>query len=156
MKKFLLFASVLILCCAVLFSGCGGAGSSENAPSGADSATSNTSGGDDFPEGIDPDSTDVQQVSDKKALKEKLSETVTEWMGNATAFPADSEIGKSTYKDFVDHIGCDATEYYFDSGRNARVFTWKSEESDNSKLGVWFVERGGNWCASMSGANNLS
>ena len=101
--------------------------------------------------GIDLTSTEVQQMSAERASKEKLDKTVTEWLEGNTMF-YDSSL---TYKDFVDYIGIDATEYNFDSSFNARVYTWKAEESDNSVLSVWFKQSGNKWKLSMSGSTNL-
>jgi len=101
--------------------------------------------------GIDLTSTEVQQMSAERAPKEKLDKTVTEWLGGNTMF-IDSSL---TYKDFVDYIGFDATEYNFDSSFNARVYTWKAEESDNSVLSVWFKQSGNKWKLSMTGSANL-
>ena len=101
--------------------------------------------------GIDLTSTEVQQMSAERASKEKLDKTVTEWLEGNTMF-YDSSL---TYKDFVDYIGCDATEYNFDASFNARVYTWKADGSDNSVLSVWFKQSGNTWKLSMSGSTNL-
>jgi len=137
MKKMIVTVTVLVLGLAML-AGCGG-----------------KSGGDGSSLGIDLASTETQQMSDKRATKEKLSETKSEWLKDATAFLADSEEGKRTYQDFVDYIGCDATEYVFDDTQNKRNYTWKAEGEDNCKLGVWFEERDGNWFLSYTGSTNL-
>ena len=105
--------------------------------------------------GIDLTSTEVQQMSEKRAAKDKLSETSKEWLQGATIFPEGTEMNKRTYKDFVDYIGCDATEYKFDDSRNTRVYTWKAEDSDNSALAVWFAEIGGTWRLAYTGSTNL-
>ena len=102
--------------------------------------------------GIDLASTEVQQMSAERASKEKLSQAVTEWLEGMTMF-VDSKL---TYKDFVDYIGCDATEYNFDASFNSRVYTWKAEGSDNSVLSVWFKQSGNTWTLSMTGSTNLS
>ena len=157
MKKLLIPLLMLILCSALLLSACSGGGGGEESsttPPPADESTP-ISDEDDIPSGIDPTSSEVQQVSANKASKDQLSETVNVWLEKATMFPEGSEIAKRTYKDFVDYIGCDATEYYFDTNRNARVYSWIAEEADSSKLSVWFVEKDGTWHASLSGAANL-
>ena len=105
--------------------------------------------------GISLTSTEVQKMSETRAEKDKLSETAKEWLGNATMFPESSEMSKRTYGDFVDFIGCDATEFKFDESYNARNYTWIADGADSSKLSVWFKEVNGNWCLSFSGSTNL-
>jgi hypothetical protein len=106
---------------------------------------------DDSSYGIDLTSTEVQQMSAERASKEKLDKTVTEWLEGNTMF-YDSSL---TYKDFVDYIGYDATEYNYDASYKARVYTWKADGSDNSVLGVWFKQNGNTWNLSMTGSTNL-
>jgi len=106
--------------------------------------------------GIDLASTEVQQMSEKRATQDKLEEAVREWLEGATMFPDNTAMSKRTYQDFVDFIGCDATEYKFDGSYSARNYTWIAEGEDNSKLSVWFKETiGGTWCLSFTGSTNL-
>ena len=105
--------------------------------------------------GLNFTSTEVQNMSEERATKDKLSKTSKEWLENATMFPASSEMSKRTYKDFVDFIGCDATEFKFDDSQNARNYTWIADGEDSSKLSVWFKEVNGKWCLSFSGSTNL-
>ena len=139
----------LVLVFALIISLLAGCGSSDS------TSTSTSASEDGSSYGINLTGTEVQQMSEERASKEKLEETVAVWLGNSTIFPESSKQGKLTYKDFVDYIGSDATEYYFDGSRNARVYTWKADGADNSKLAAWFVERGNSWRLSITGSTNL-
>jgi len=141
MKKSIVLLLVLILGVSLL-AGCSSGGDGKAADDGSSY-------------GIDLNSSDVQQMSENRAARDKLTETVEEWMDGATMFLEGTEHGKRTYKDFADFIGCDATEYYFDASRNSRVYTWIADGEDNSKLSVWFEKRGGIWCSAYSGSTNL-
>jgi outer membrane murein-binding lipoprotein Lpp len=101
--------------------------------------------------GIDLASEEVQQMASERASKEQLNKTAYEWLEGNTMF-YDSTL---TYKDFIDFIGCDASEYYFDSSYNSRVYTWKAGDSDVSSFGIWLVQKGNAWVLSMSGSANL-
>jgi len=138
MKRTIVSVMVLVLGMTML-AGCGGS------KAGSDGSSF----------GIDFASTETQQMSDKRAAKEKLSETKSEWLKDATMFLEGSEESKRTYQDFVSYIGCDATEYKFDDSRNERYYTWIAEGEDNCKLGVWFEEKGGKWTLSCTGSTNL-
>lgn len=102
--------------------------------------------------GIDLTSTEVQQMSDQRATQEKLSETLNDW---CEGLGRSEKISSRTYKDFVDYIGCDATEYYYDKDMSARVYAWRAEDNDTAKFGLWVVEVGGEWKASAIGTTNL-
>jgi len=168
MKKIIALILVLILGITLL-AGCGDekkpddGGDKTGAVSDktdADGGSGNTADGDKSSYdgssyGIDLASTEVQQMSETRATKDKLSETVTDWLEGNTMFLEGTEMGSRTYKDFVDYIGCDATEYKYDASYSARFYTWISEDSDNSKLGVWFKEIDGVWCLAFTGATNL-
>ena len=161
MKRTITLLLVLMLGISTLagcYSGSTAADPSTNNTKPEDSATAgndSTSDNDGSSCGIDLASTELQQMSGKRAMREKLEETVREWLEGATIFPDGDEMSKRTYGDFVDYIGCDATEYKFDDSYSARMYTWKAEDSDNSKLSVWFVEKGGTWSLSFTGSANL-
>ena len=107
--------------------------------------------------GIDLTSTEVQQMSAERASAEKLKDVVWDWLGGGTMFiDGMHDEAKLTYGDFVDFIGVDATEYNFEPSSDARFYTWIAEESDASKFAAWFIERGGTWSLSMTGASNLN
>jgi len=159
-KRIALLLGIILI--ATLFAGCGGDDKTDgndkaNADSAGDSSIvdNEKSSYDGSSYGIDLTSPELQQMSEKRAAQDKLVKTVREWLEGATMFPEGTEMGSRTYKDFVDYIGCDATEYKFDSSYNARMYTWISEESDNSILSVWFKEINGVWSLSFTGSANL-
>lgn len=166
MKKSIAIVLVLMLGVS-LFAGCGGGGGNSGETPGNDTSSSDPEtdapvsdrgdsaddGGASF--GIDFTSTEVQPMSEQRATREKLEKTVNEWLEGATMFPEGTEMSKRTYKDFVDYIGCDATEYKFDDSYNARCYFWKAGDSNSGQLGVWFKEIGGIWRLSFSGSSNL-
>ena len=156
MKKIIALVLVLILGLALL-SGCGGDKNSNSTDSSSNNTSTNGNAADydgsSF--GIDLTSTEVQEMSEARATKEKLQEAVWDWLEGITLFLEGTDKGKLTYKDFVDFIGVDATEYYFDDAKDARVYVWIAEDAEFSKVGLWFEKRGGVWCAWMSGASNL-
>jgi len=165
MKKFiaLLLSIILVFSMSIIYTGCG-----EKTPDSEENYNEekNSDGEGNVSEnekapydgssyGIDLASTELQQMSETRATQEKLTETVREWLEGATMFPEGTEMGKRTYADFVDFIGCDATEYKYDESYSARLYTWISSESDNSKLSVWFKEINGIWSLSFTGSANL-
>ena len=142
MKRIL--SLILALCLPlVLAAGCG-----------AKDEPASTSPDDRYP-GIDFSSTQLQQMSEERAAKEKLEEVVWDFLNGATIFPEGSDESKLTYTDFAEFIGCDASEYNFDALQNARVYTWIAMDADASKFGAWFKERNGIWYLSMTGSVNL-
>lgn len=75
-------------------------------------------------------------MSSDRASKEVLSETVTGFLGGNTLFTG-TELEKLTYADFVEHIGCDASEYKYDDDEKAECYTWIAKDDDQSKLSIW-------------------
>lgn len=82
---------------------------------------------------LDFESSQVQEVSEDRASLEVLRETAQIWLEGMNSF-AGTDQSKYTYSDFVEHIGCEASEYYNDSGY--RVYTWISAEDESSKMAV--------------------
>ncbi len=146
MKKVFVVLSIMIIGISMLTACSGGAGVN-NPPASPDN--------DGTSYGIDLASTAVQPMSEERATVEILSETVNDWLEGGTIFPTGMELSARTYQDFVNHIGCDATEFSFDTSTNSRVYTWKAEGKDISILSVWFAEDDGVWNLSMSGSSNL-
>ena len=102
---------------------------------------------------IDFESSEVQKVSDDRASVKVLSETANVWLEGLNSF-AGTDQSKYTYSDFVEHIGCEASEYYNDSGY--RVYTWISAEDESSKMAVQFSKGLAGWNLEMLGTSNLS
>ena len=157
MKKLSIVLLILALCCSLLLTGCGKKDSTGTESGGNTSTEStDTAGSNESSYNLDFTSTEVQTMSTERAPRETLGEAFYEWLNSITYFPDGTENSDLTYDDFVDHIGFDATEYYYDDSRTARVYTWRAEGEDGSQLGVWFVEEGGSWNLSMLGAMNVS
>ena len=89
---------------------------------------------------LDLESTEVQAITDDRAEYDTLKETVDEWLDGNTMFTPDTEMGKYTYKDFVEHIGCDASEYKYDEDNKAECYTWKAKDNETKMLSVWFQD----------------
>lgn len=101
---------------------------------------------------IDFESSEVQKVSDDRASVKVQSETADVWLEGLTAF-AGTDLKRYTYSDFVEHIGCEASEYYNDSG--SRVYTWIASDDESSKMAVWFSKGLTGWNLEMLGTSNL-
>jgi len=106
-------------------------------------------GGSDF--NLDLASAEVQPMAEATATVETLKKTVEEYCGGNTMFFADDR----TYADFVEYIGCDATEYQFNEAQNLRTYTWKASDDDTAKFAAYFADNGGEWKLSAIGSTNL-
>ena len=90
-------------------------------------------------------SADVQPMSVEKPSAYRLWKTVNEYLGSATMFFSFSEQSKYTYEDFVAYIGCEATNYFFDTKNNERTYTWIAQDDNSYSLCVWFKQKGETW-----------
>lgn len=102
---------------------------------------------------IDYESSEVQIVSEERASKSILTETFQVWLEGLTIFSG-TDLAKYTYKDFVKHIGCDASEFYNDHG--TRVYTWIASDDESSRMAVWFEQGLSGWHLEKLGTANLS
>ena len=88
---------------------------------------------------LDLTSTEVQPMSDERASMETLNETIHTWLDETLVF-AGTEYEKLSYNDFADHIGADASEFYYDTDEEAEVYTWIAAENDSAKFAVWIAD----------------
>ena len=102
-------------------------------------------------------SADVQPMSEEKPSAYRLWKTVNEYLGSATMFFSFSEQSKYTYEDFVAYIGCEATNYFFDTKNNARTYTWIAKDDETAKFSALFTKKAeeDNWTLNFSGSTNL-
>ncbi len=103
--------------------------------------------------GIDLTSTQIQPMSQEQPTHAVLQETVYGWLRGTTIYVHSEEYRQTTYADFANHIGCDATEYYFSARDNARVYTWIAGDKPNAKFSAYFRENPeGRWTVYASGS----
>ena len=83
-------------------------------------------------------------MSDEQASVETLRETAMEWLEGRTMFVG-TKFADYTYEDVAEHIGVDATVYYYDNQAPGRKYIWEAADDND----VWFFivlkERGGVW-----------
>ena len=103
--------------------------------------------------GLDLTSDKVQPMSEERATKEVLAETAKDWLGGTTMFAYSSD--KKTYAEFVEHIGCEPSEYQYNPKANQRTFIWRSEGDDTAVFSATFEEVDGNWELYATGSANL-
>ncbi|MGI6349719.1 MAG: lipoprotein [Eubacteriales bacterium] len=145
MKKF-----AVVIICILLIAGlvaCGGKGDSGQVSKASEtSETSKTvdSVAEKNPYNLDYESTEFQPMSDEKASVGTLRETAKEWLEGRQKF-AGTKFADYTYEDVAEHIGVDATIYYYDDQLSGRKYVWEAEDD----ITVWFFivlkERGGVW-----------
>lgn len=88
--------------------------------------------------GIDLNSTEIQKMSENRTTHDVLQETVYGWLKGTTMFFSLTDMANLTYDDFVNHIGNDANEFYFDQSYEGRVYIWHASDREFSKLVVTF------------------
>ena len=103
------------------------------------------------------ESAEVQQMSDEKASAYRLWKTVNKYLEGSTMFFSFAKQAKYTYEDFVEYIGCDATNYFFDTKNNARNYTWIASDNETAKFSALFTfkEVEEKWTLRFSGSTNL-
>lgn len=106
---------------------------------------------------LDYTSPEVQKMSEERANADRLWQTVNEFLGGNTLFFSFSEQSKYTYEDFVSYIGCDATNYCFDTRNKARTYTWVAKDNETAKFSALFTDKDGDgkWTLNFSGSTNL-
>ena len=130
-----------------------------NSPAGGSEGGSNDGGGDKEQStvendgssyGIDLNSEELQPMSEKRATVEKLKDTFDNYCKGLNRF---DDLKNRTYQDFVDYIGCDATQYQLSGGR--RFYIWLAEDNEFANFNVLFSDEGGSWRGYGVGTANL-
>lgn len=93
----------------------------------------------DNPYNLDFESTETQAMCGQRAKEAVLKETFADFFGGLNYFFA-TEQANYTYADVVEHIGTDPSEYRYDAGRQAQIFTWYAAESKARVMHVWFKD----------------
>lgn len=96
------------------------------------------------PYNLDYESTDIQFMSDKKASVETLRETAVEWLEGRTTLVG-TKFADYTYEDVAEHIGVDATIYYYDEHAPGRKYIWEAEDDCTIWFFIVLKERSGVW-----------
>lgn len=103
---------------------------------------------------IDLKAEGLQTIGEPEATVEILKKTAEEYLEGSTMFFNDAR----QYADFVDYIGCDATEYEFKEvyGKKQGSFIWRATDDDTAYFAVFFdLQEDGTWKLSASGSGNL-
>ena len=106
---------------------------------------------------INYESSEIQAMSEEKASAYKLWKTVNEYLGGGTMFFSFCEQAKYTYEDIASYIGCDATNYHFDTANKARAYTWVASDNETAKFSAFFTDKEGDgkWTLKFTGSANL-
>ena len=91
----------------------------------------------DNPYNLDLESTEAQTISENRADEPVLKETFKEYFGGLNYFFA-AEQADLTFEDVIAHIGVDPSQYCYDAGRDAQIYSWYAAESKARVLHVWF------------------
>ena len=102
---------------------------------------------------LDLASASEQAMSDERAATDVLVSVMKDWLGGNTFFAYDAQ--PKTYADFVEHIGCDASYYYFNEGAAERHFVWLVEGDDTAKFLASFKETSNGWTLDAIGSTNI-
>lgn len=106
--------------------------------------------------GIDLNSSKVQNMSEAMTTHDVLQETVYGWLKGTTMFYSATEMKNLTYADFVEHIGCDANEFYFDNKYDSRVYTWNASDRQYARFMVHFRKNlEDKWVVYATGASQI-
>ncbi len=145
MKKF-----AVVIICILLIAGlvaCGGKGDSGQVSKVSEtSETSKTvdSVAEKNPYNLDYESAEIQPMSeDEKASAETLRKTAAELFEEDSIF-VKSKYADYTYEDVAEHIGVDATKFFYNEHWPAREYIWSADD-DSGSLFLAFAESGGVW-----------
>ena len=107
--------------------------------------------------GIDLENTAIQKMAEAGATHAILQETVYFWLKGTTMFFSVTDMAGRTYGDFVEHIGCDAQEYRYDSRGGNRVYTWVAADKPVAKFSAYFRRNdSGEWTINATGSSQIS
>ena len=111
----------------------------------SETSKANDSAAEKNPYNLDYESTEIQDMSvDKKASVETLRETAVEWLEGRTMFVG-TKFADYTYEDVAEHIGVDATYYYYNKQWPGRTYSWYAVDDDSVSFAIVLSERGGVW-----------
>jgi hypothetical protein len=100
------------------------------------------------PYNLDYESTEMQPMSDKKASAETLRETAVEWLEERIN-RGEIEYADYTYEDVAEHIGVDASIYYYSDHEverwSGRVYAWYAEDDNTVFFSILLTESDGDW-----------
>ncbi|MDI9497197.1 MAG: hypothetical protein QM270_01760 [Bacillota bacterium] len=96
------------------------------------------------PYNLDYESTEFQPMSDKKPFVETLRETAVEWLEGRTTLVG-TKFADHTYEDVAEHIGVDATFYYYNDQWPGRTYLWEAEDDNTVSFAIVLSEKGGVW-----------
>ena len=102
---------------------------------------------------LDLTSEETQPMSEERAKVEVLAETAGEWLGGNTMFAYSND--KKSYGEFVEHIGCEPSEYQYNTDKNQRTFIWRAEDDTTAWFCAVFEEVDGKWELNATGSANL-
>ena len=93
----------------------------------------------DNPYNLDLESTEAQTISENRADESVLKETFKEYFGGLNYFFA-AEQADLTFEDVIAHSGVDPSQYCYDAGRDAQIYSWYAAKSKARVLHVWFKD----------------
>ena len=104
---------------------------------------------------LDYTSPEVQKMSEERANADRLWQTVNEFLGGSTICIFSPELFALTYADFVEFIGCHASQFFYDEKNKARTYTWIAGDNETCKFSALFVEKLDKWGLGYTGSTNL-
>ena len=93
----------------------------------------------DNPYNLDLESTEAQAISENRADESVLQRTFKDFFGELNYFFATKQ-ADFTLEDVVAYIGVDPSEYRYDAGREAQIYSWYAAKSNAKVLHVWFKD----------------
>ena len=107
--------------------------------------------------GIDLSSKAIQPMAEGGPTHAVLQETVYGWLRGTTMMFAISDMADLTYADFVEHIGCDAQEFFYKELGQQRAYTWIATDKQYAKFAAFFRENDqGEWTIWASGSAQIT
>ncbi len=107
--------------------------------------------------GIDLNSCLIQKMSEELTTHDVLQETVYGWLKGTTMFFSATDMKNLTYGDFVEHIGCDASEFYFDANYESRVYIWNASDRQYARFMAHFRKNPEDkWVVYATGASQIT
>ena len=140
-------ALLLSLILIFAFCACGGPASNGTQTSDAPNVGNETDAAGANPYNLDYEMADVQEMSSDRMTKAELLATYDHFVGMDA-----SERKNITYKDIVEHLGCDASEFY---GLTSRSYVWYASDDQYAQMNATFLNDGGDWSNPIMSSGNL-